>query len=86
MVRTDGLGLEAVVSMSTRMKIMEEQMKAMTEGFNSLKKEVQKETAGAEANHLVGVQQEQVERSKARAPCFLEYSSSKRIRRLYRPL
>ena len=76
MVRTNDLGPEAVVSLSTRMGIMEEHMKAMTEGFNSLKKEVQKETAGERANSHAGLQQEQVtnqSRAGAKGPslaCF----------------
>ena len=47
LVRNNDLWPEAVVSLSTRMGIMEEHMKAMTEGINSLKKEVQKEMGGA---------------------------------------
>ena len=63
LVRNNDLWPEAVVSLSTRMGIMEEHMKAMTEGINSLKKEVQKEMGGARRSSLSGNHQRQETRS-----------------------
>ena len=56
MVRSNDLGPEAVVSLSTRMGIMEEQMKALTAGISSFKKEVQRKQGGAGATSYIGLQ------------------------------
>ena len=67
MVRSKDLGPEAVVSLSTRIEIMEEQMKALTVGISSFKKEVQREQRGAGTTSLNGLQQEQEHGRRSRA-------------------
>ena len=67
MLRTQDLGPAAVVSLSARMGLMEENMRALTAGINSFKKEVQKEQIGAGENSFPSGQLTKDTRSRAGA-------------------
>ena len=70
MLRMEDLGPAAVVSLSARMGLMEENMKALTAGINSFKKEAQKEQTRAEGFVNSQVPKEKRSKAGAGAPSF----------------